>query len=160
MVPSWADQLLLQLWMEQFDTLPIQCRHIEHMHEGVGFRKNNFWQNYSYENLDNFSLIRLLNMHRWCLLNLTVQGFSLNLTVRGVSNKHCLVTFFIVKPNVVYLWRDSADQLSHIPDFVINNISCFSFIRLTYWTFGYITSIVKIIDMWIYLLNKGYDEGG
>ena len=21
--------------MEQFDTLPIQCRHIEHMHEGV-----------------------------------------------------------------------------------------------------------------------------
>ena len=40
MVPSWADQLLLQLWMEQFDTLPIQCRHIEHMHEGVGFRKN------------------------------------------------------------------------------------------------------------------------
>ena len=35
-------------------------------------------------------------MHRWCLLNLTVQGFSLNLTVRGVSNKHCLLTFFIV----------------------------------------------------------------
>ena len=34
-------------------------------------------------------------MHRCCLLNLTVQGFSLNLTVRGVSNKHCLLTFFI-----------------------------------------------------------------
>ena len=34
-------------------------------------------------------------MHRWCLLNLTVQGFSLNLTVREVSNKHCLLTFFI-----------------------------------------------------------------
>ena len=34
-------------------------------------------------------------MHRWCLLNLTEQGFSLNLTVRGVSNKHCLLTFFI-----------------------------------------------------------------
>ena len=37
-------------------------------------------------------------MHRWCLLNLTVQGFSLNLTVGGggggVSNKHCLLTFF------------------------------------------------------------------
>ena len=32
-------------------------------------------------------------MHRWCLLNLTVQGFSLNLTVRGESNKHCLLTF-------------------------------------------------------------------
>ena len=37
-----ADQLLPQLLMEQFDTLPIQCRHIEHMHEGVLFRKNNF----------------------------------------------------------------------------------------------------------------------
>ena len=42
MVPSWADQLLLQLLMEQFDTLPIQCRLIEHMHEGVWFTKNNF----------------------------------------------------------------------------------------------------------------------
>ena len=35
MVPSCADQLLPQLLMEQFDTLPIQYRHIEHMHEGV-----------------------------------------------------------------------------------------------------------------------------
>ena len=67
MVPSWADQLLPQLLIEQFDTLPIQCRHIEHMHEGVWFRKNNFWQNDSCENLDNFSLIRLLYIHRWCL---------------------------------------------------------------------------------------------
>ena len=41
-VPSWADQLLPQLLMEQFDTLPIQCRHIELMHEGVKFRKNIF----------------------------------------------------------------------------------------------------------------------
>ena len=31
MVPSWADQLLPQILMEQHDTLPIQCRHIEHM---------------------------------------------------------------------------------------------------------------------------------
>ena len=30
-VPLWADQLLPQLLMEQFDTLPIQCRHIEHI---------------------------------------------------------------------------------------------------------------------------------
>ena len=30
-----SDQLLPQLLMEQFDTLPIQYRHIEHMHEGV-----------------------------------------------------------------------------------------------------------------------------
>ena len=34
-VPLWADQLLPQLFMEQFDTLLIQCRQIEHMHEGV-----------------------------------------------------------------------------------------------------------------------------
>ena len=36
-VPLWADQLLPQLLIvqEQFDTLLIQCRHIEHMHGGV-----------------------------------------------------------------------------------------------------------------------------
>ena len=34
-----ADQLLPQLLMEQFDSFLIQCRHIEHMHEGVWFRK-------------------------------------------------------------------------------------------------------------------------
>ena len=38
MVPSWADQLLPQLLMEQFGTLPIHYyRHIEHMHIGVWF---------------------------------------------------------------------------------------------------------------------------
>ena len=62
-----ADHLLPQLLMEQFDTLPIQCRHNEHMHEGVWFRKNNFWLNDSCENLDQFSLLGLLYMHRWCL---------------------------------------------------------------------------------------------
>ena len=45
MVPSWADQLLVQLMMEQFDTLPIQCRHIEHTHEGVWLRKNKIFDN-------------------------------------------------------------------------------------------------------------------
>ena len=36
-----ADQLLPQLLMDEFqiDTFPKQCRHIEHMHEGVWFRK-------------------------------------------------------------------------------------------------------------------------
>ena len=24
--------------MKQFDTLPIQCRHIEHLHEGIWFK--------------------------------------------------------------------------------------------------------------------------
>ena len=35
LVHTWADQLLPQLLIKQFNTLPIQCRHIEHMHEGV-----------------------------------------------------------------------------------------------------------------------------
>ena len=52
-VPLWADQLLPQLLRKQFDTLSIQCRHIEHMHEGVYFLLN----------LDNYSLILLLYMH-------------------------------------------------------------------------------------------------
>ena len=34
-----ANQLLPHLLMEQFDTIPIQCRHNKHMHEGVWFRK-------------------------------------------------------------------------------------------------------------------------
>ena len=42
MVPSWADQLLPQLLVEQFETLPIHYRHIEHMNERVWFRQNNF----------------------------------------------------------------------------------------------------------------------
>ena len=42
-VPSWANQLLPQFLMEQFDTLPIQCRHIEHMHEGVWLKKKKFF---------------------------------------------------------------------------------------------------------------------
>ena len=41
-VPSLADQLIPHFLMEQFDTLPIQCRHIEHMHGGVLFAKSNF----------------------------------------------------------------------------------------------------------------------
>ena len=38
-VQTRADQLLQQLLMEQLDTLPIQCRHIGHMHEGIWFKK-------------------------------------------------------------------------------------------------------------------------
>ena len=76
MVPSWADQLLPQLLMEQFETLPVQFKHMEHMHEGVLFRKNNFGRNDSCENLDNFSLIRLLYMHRWCLHGLINSYYS------------------------------------------------------------------------------------
>ena len=39
-VHTRANQLLSQLLIEHFDTLPTQCRHIEHMHEGVWFTKN------------------------------------------------------------------------------------------------------------------------
>ena len=42
LVPLWADHLLPQLLMEQFDMLPIQYRYNEHMHEGVWSGKNNF----------------------------------------------------------------------------------------------------------------------
>ena len=56
-----ADQLLPQLLMEQFDTLPLQCRHIEHMHEGV-FVKIFFFDKMTA--MRTFSLIRLLYMHR------------------------------------------------------------------------------------------------
>ena len=42
MVPSWADQFLPQFLMEQFDTLPIQYRPIEHIHEEVWLKKNTF----------------------------------------------------------------------------------------------------------------------
>ena len=38
-VHTWADHLLPQLSMEQSDALPIQCRHIEHMNEGVWLKK-------------------------------------------------------------------------------------------------------------------------
>ena len=38
-VHTQADQLLPQLLLEQFDSLPSQCRHIEHMHEVVWFKQ-------------------------------------------------------------------------------------------------------------------------
>ena len=37
-----ADHLLPQLLMEQFDTFPIQCRHIEDMLKEFGSEKNIF----------------------------------------------------------------------------------------------------------------------
>ena len=40
---------------EAIDMLPIQFRHIEHMHEGVWFKKIIFDKNDIYENLDYFS---------------------------------------------------------------------------------------------------------
>ena len=34
-----GDQLVYKLLIEHFDSLPTQCRHIEHMHEGLWFPK-------------------------------------------------------------------------------------------------------------------------
>ena len=42
MMASGANQLLPQLSIEQFDTLNLQVRHIEHKHEVVWFGKSNF----------------------------------------------------------------------------------------------------------------------
>ena len=53
-------------WIQYF-TYTMYRRHIEDTHEGIWCKKYNFWQNDSYENLDNFSLIRLLYMHWQCL---------------------------------------------------------------------------------------------
>ena len=35
-----ADKLPIRLLIEQFDTLPTQCRHIEHIDEGVWFKNS------------------------------------------------------------------------------------------------------------------------
>ena len=48
-----------QLVMEQFDTLPGQYRHIEHMHEGVWLKKR-FFDKMTAVRTDNYSIIRLL----------------------------------------------------------------------------------------------------
>ena len=39
-IHTWADQLLPQLLMEQFDTFPIQYRNIEHIHMHEGYTEN------------------------------------------------------------------------------------------------------------------------
>ena len=52
-VHTRTDQLLQQLFMEQFDTLPSQCRHIEHIHEVILFKKK-IDEMTAYENFDNF----------------------------------------------------------------------------------------------------------
>ena len=53
-----------------------------------------------HEGVYNFCLAQMLLKSSFqnlglLVLTITCQVFSLNLTVRGVSNKHCLLTFFI-----------------------------------------------------------------
>ena len=111
-VQTRADQLLPQLLMEQFDTFPIQCRHIEHMHEGVWSRKNKFWQNDSCENLGNFSLIWLLYMHRWCLHGLINSYYSfwwnnLILCLYNVDTLNIFMMEFTSKKSFLTKWQPS-----------------------------------------------------
>ena len=70
MVPSWSDQLLPQLLMEQFDVLPIQYRHIEHMYEGVWFGKFFF----------------LIKWHLWELIRLFFRYKLWYIEISGVNN--------------------------------------------------------------------------
>ena len=70
--------------MEYFDTLPIQCRHIEHMHEGfIIFVCSDSTEIF-------FSKLRSAG------LNYNVPNFFTDSYCAGVSKKHCLLTFFIV----------------------------------------------------------------
>ena len=80
-VPLWVNQLLPQLLMEQLDTLPIQCRHIEHMHEVV------YIFLFAQIRLKTFSKLRSAG------LNYNLLSFFTDSYCVGVSNKHCLLTF-------------------------------------------------------------------
>ena len=112
-MPLWAAQLLPQLLIEQFDTLRIQCRHIEHMYEGVyNFRLAPLriqcrHIEHMHEGVYNFCLAQILLKSSFqnlglLVLTITCKVFSLNLTVRVVSNKHCLMTFFIEPVHDIY----------------------------------------------------------
>ena len=78
-VPSWADQLLPQLLMEQFETLP---SYIELMREGVWFGKKYFFDEMTTRSAG-------LNYHLPQCKFITLPYCA------GISNKHCLLTFFI-----------------------------------------------------------------
>ena len=65
-VPLWAYP---QLLMEQFDTLPIQCRHIEHMHEGVyNFCLHRFYWNLLFKTKVSWFELSLAKFFHWPLL--------------------------------------------------------------------------------------------
>ena len=99
MVPSWANQLLPQLLLEQFDTLPIQYRHIEHMHEGVWLTKINFGQKYSCEKLFPYmafvyALIVLLRANQLLPQLLMKQFDTLSIQCRHIEHMHEVVYKF------------------------------------------------------------------
>ena len=82
-VPLWADQLLPQLLMEQFDTLRNNVDTLNiYMKELIIFVCT--------DSTEVFSKLRSAG------LNYNLPSFSLTLTVRGVSYKHCLLTFSFI----------------------------------------------------------------
>ena len=81
-VPLWADQLLLKLLMKQFDTLPIQCRTLNIcMKEFIIFVCT-----------DSTEISKL----RSPCSNYKLPSFFTDSYCAGVSNKHWLLTFFIL----------------------------------------------------------------
>ena len=68
-VHTRADQLLPQLLIEHFDTLPTRCRHIKHMLEGVWYPKNI---------IDKMAAMRTLTFFR---LVSTKRGYACSLIV-------------------------------------------------------------------------------
>ena len=119
-VHTRADQLLLQLLMDSFDTLLSHYRHIGNLHEEIWCRNNNFWQNGSFVNLDIFPTcikwadswenLLIAYFYGLCVL---ISFSLLTITVRGVSNKHCLLPFFHLcqiwskTRMMVFSWRGS-----------------------------------------------------
>ena len=65
---TWAHQLLPQLLMEQFDTFPIQCKHIEHMHEGVCFHVVRASVRASVRPSVTLCFLNILKSHRWIFI--------------------------------------------------------------------------------------------
>ena len=123
MVPSWTDQLLPHFFMEQFDTLPIYCTLSICMKE-FGLEKNTFRQNDSCENLDNFSLTRLLYMHTWCLhgpIN-SYHSFWWNYLILCLYNVDTLNICMKAFGSKTFFWQNDSCE----------NLENFSLLRLLY----------------------------
>ena len=60
--------------MEQFDTLPIQYRHIEHMHEGVWLKKK--YDEMTAVRTYNYSLIWLLYILKLIFFSIILSAHS------------------------------------------------------------------------------------
>ena len=93
-VPSWADQLLPQLLIEQFGTLPTQCRHIKLMHEEFGSEKIFFDKMTTRSAGLNYHLPK----HKFFTFPYCAGWGGGG---GGVSNKHCLLTFFFISRRLI-----------------------------------------------------------